>query len=137
MSGSANNPPSPAPGLPVGRITIRPDFLAAARGHKQVRSGVLVQAARSDAAGAGVRAGFTATRKIGGAVQRNRAKRRLREAARQTLPELGRAGCDYVFVARAATPAHPWPALLDDVRTALISLARLLENDGSGQTPRP
>jgi len=79
-----------------------------------------------------VRAGFTATKKIGGSVVRNRAKRRLREAARLTLPELGRPGCDYVFVARAATPACPWPALLDDVRTALISLARLLEKDAPG-----
>ncbi len=67
-------------------------------------------------------AGFTATRKIGGAVVRNRARRRLREAARQTLPELGLPGVDYVFVARADAAAAPWPALLDDVRNALISL---------------
>jgi ribonuclease P protein component len=63
-------------------------------------------------------------------VARNRAKRRLREAARMTLPELGRPGCDYVFIARAATGAHPWPVLLDDVRSALISLARLLDKEG-------
>jgi ribonuclease P protein component len=70
-----------------------------------------------------IRAGFTATKKIGGAVVRNRAKRRLREAARLLLPELGRPGCDYVFIARGGTPTRPWPRLIDDVRSALISLA--------------
>lgn len=70
------------------------------------------------------RAGFTATKKIGNAVVRNRAKRRLREAARLLLPLHGRSGSDYVFIARAATPDRTWPALLDDVESALVSLAR-------------
>ena len=70
-----------------------------------------------------IRAGFTATRKIGGAVVRNRAKRRLREAARQLLPLHGRAGFDYVFIARGGTTARPWLRLLDDMKSALISLA--------------
>ena len=70
-----------------------------------------------------VRLGFTATRKIGGAVVRNRAKRRLREAARALVPVHGVAGFDYVLVARAGTPTRPWAALLDDVKSALISLA--------------
>jgi len=70
-----------------------------------------------------IRAGFTATKKIGGAVIRNRAKRRLREAARHLLPLHGKPGCDYVFIARGGTTARPWPRLLDDVKSALISLA--------------
>ena len=70
-----------------------------------------------------VRAGFTATRKIGGAVVRNRAKRRLREAARMLLPLHGRPGFDYVFIARGGTTARPWLRLLDDMKSALISLA--------------
>jgi len=70
-----------------------------------------------------IRVGFTATRKIGGAVVRNRAKRRLREAARAILPELGTAGFDYVFIARAGTPTRPWARLLDDVKSALLSVA--------------
>jgi len=67
--------------------------------------------------------GFTATRKVGGAVQRNRCKRRLREAARLLLPDLGRPGFDYVFIARQGTAERPWPRLLDDVKSALIRLA--------------
>lgn len=67
--------------------------------------------------------GFTATRKIGGAVVRNRTKRRLREAARALLPEHGRPGVDYVLIARGGTTTRPWPRLLDDVRSALQSLS--------------
>jgi ribonuclease P protein component len=67
--------------------------------------------------------GFTATRKIGGAVVRNRAKRRLREAARLLLPAHGRPGHDYVFIARQGAAERPWERLLDDVKSALIRLA--------------
>ena len=67
--------------------------------------------------------GFTATKRIGNAVVRNRAKRRLREAARLLLPDHGRAGHDYVFIARQGAADRPWPRLLDDVKSALIRLA--------------
>jgi ribonuclease P protein component len=70
-----------------------------------------------------VRIGFTATKRIGGAVVRNRAKRRLREAARQLAPLLARPGCDYVFIARGGTADRPWARLLDDMKSALIRLA--------------
>jgi ribonuclease P protein component len=72
---------------------------------------------------AGAGASFTATKRIGGAVERNRAKRRLREAARLLLPELASPGFDYVFVARGGVTTRPWPRLLDDVKSALIRLA--------------
>ena len=61
--------------------------------------------------------------KIGGAVVRNRAKRRLREAARLLLPRLARPGWDYVFIARQDTADIGWARLLDDMESALISLA--------------
>jgi ribonuclease P protein component len=70
-----------------------------------------------------VRIGFTATRKIGGAVVRNRVKRRLREAARILAPFHAKPGCDYVFIARGGTATRPWARLLDDMKTALIRLA--------------
>ncbi len=70
-----------------------------------------------------IRVGFTATKRIGGAVERNRAKRRLREAARALLPDAGRRGCDYVLIARNGAIKRPWPRLLDDVKSALIRLA--------------
>ena len=77
--------------------------------------------------------GFTTTKKIGNSVVRNRSRRRLREAARALLPHLGVAGADYVFIARQETATAPWPRLLDDVKTALISLAA--EGDRPARAP--
>jgi ribonuclease P protein component len=91
--------------------------------------------ARRRAAGGPIGLGLTASKKVGGAVQRNRARRRLREAARQLLPELGLAGVDYVLVARQQTPEASWDALLDDVRNALIRLRADLET-GAAQVRR-
>ena len=70
-----------------------------------------------------IRVGFTATKRIGGSVVRNRAKRRLREAARRMVPLHARPGHDYVFIARGGTSVRPWERLLDDVKSALLSLA--------------
>lgn len=77
--------------------------------------------------------GFTATKKIGGAVVRNRAKRRLREAARLLLPDLARPGVDYVLIARGGTATRPWERLLDDLKSALIRLAA----DSEARPPSP
>ena len=107
----------------IERLRKRPDFLAAAKAPSCARGAVVVQARARAGDGGPIRAGFTATRKVGGAVVRNRAKRRLREAARLLLAEHGRGGFDYVFIARAGTAGRAWPRLLDDVKTALVSLA--------------
>ena len=61
------------------------------------------------------RFGFTATRKLGGAVVRNRARRRLKAAAALLGPGHARPGVDYVFVARAGTLDRSWEQLLRDV----------------------
>ncbi|MBN8606437.1 MAG: ribonuclease P protein component [Caulobacterales bacterium] len=108
------------------RLTKRAQFLAVRQGARAVRSHVLIEARRREEAGA-IGVGFTASKKVGGAVARNRAKRRLREAARQLLPQHGQAGVDYVLVARQSTPEAPWAALLDDVGNALIRLRADLE----------
>lgn len=101
----------------------RPQFLAAAKAFSCARGAVVLQARKRADDEQVVRVGFTATKKIGGAVVRNRAKRRLREAARVMIPAHARPGYDYVLIARGGAPTRPWDRLLDDVKSALISLA--------------
>jgi ribonuclease P protein component len=108
--------------LKIERLRKRPDFLACAQAPSCARGAMVIQARSRDAEPL-VRAGFTATKRIGGAVQRNRAKRRMREAARLLLPGLASPGYDYVFIARGGVTTRPWPRLLDDVKSALIRLA--------------
>lgn len=109
--------------MKIDRLLRRPQFLAAAKGVSQARGAVVVQQLDRVDGDPSVRLGFTATRKIGGAVVRNRAKRRLREAARLLTPLHGRPGCDYVFIARMGTTERAWDRLLDDVKTTLTRLA--------------
>jgi len=107
----------------IHRLTSRPQFLAAAKGVSLARGAVVVQRLdRADGA-ATIGVGFTATRKVGGAVVRNRCKRRLREAARAMVGLHGVPGSDYVFIARQGTADRPWERLLDDVKSALTRLA--------------
>jgi ribonuclease P protein component len=113
----------------IQRLTKRSQFLFVRAGFRASRPTVMVEARRRDGGGP-IGLGLTATKKIGGAVERNRARRRLREAARKLLPEMGVPGADYVLVARQHTPSAPWPALLDDLGNALIRLRADLEAPG-------
>ncbi len=104
----------------------RRDFLRAARAKRRAMPSMVVQARkRAEGEAEGVRVGFTCSKKVGNAVARNRAKRRLRAAARDVLPTMGRDGWDYVLIGREdATAERAWPDLLDDLRQALKVLNR-------------
>ena len=73
------------------------------------------------------RVGFTVSRKVGNAVVRNRARRRLRELARMLLPTQGIAGADHVFIARSREPEAPFDQLRAEVEQALGKAKRRLE----------
>jgi ribonuclease P protein component len=110
---------SPVP--TIDRLVKRQDFLAAAQARSFAAKGVVVQMRdRKDDKPA--RLGFTVTKRLGGAVTRNRIKRRLREAARLTLPELAVPGHDYVLIGRASGLERPFSSLQNDIRAALKKL---------------
>ena len=100
----------------------RADFLRAASARRHGAPGFLLQARRR---GEGeqqdiIRIGFTCSKKIGNAVARNRAKRRLRALARDILPGRAQAGWDYVLVGRpGATIERDFAALRQDLEQAL------------------
>lgn len=110
--------------MAIRRLKRRPEFLqVASSGQKSAMPGLVLQAhARGDADP--IRVGFTASRKVGGAVQRNRAKRRLRAAVDRVLAAKGLAGRDYVVIARAETIKRPFPLLIDDLGRALDRVDR-------------
>jgi ribonuclease P protein component len=129
----------------LSRLKKRPQYLKVARGRRHAVPGLVLQAlkrspeapsppdSRNDNGGDGkgvkpgiqpvpddiIRVGFTATKKTGNAVARNRIKRRLKAAAADVMPGAANPGFDYVLVGRAATFDRPWQSLLDDLGLAL------------------
>lgn len=109
---------------PVDRLKRRPEFLRVSeRGSRAATPGLVLQALPRPEGGA-IRLGLTASRKVGGAVERNRARRRLRALAQEVLPRLGASGHDYVIVARRETVKREWRRLKDDLEAALRRVAR-------------
>ena len=90
--------------LLLNRITQRKDFLRLTKAQR-VHSTSFVLQSRNRKDDAPMRVGFTCSKKVGNAVARNRAKRRLREIARLILPISGQPGHDYVLIGRANVTA--------------------------------
>ncbi len=103
----------------TGRLTRRADYLAANNGRRAPTPGfVLLVRSREDQDPA-IRLGITVSKKVGGAVVRNRMKRRFRELARRVLPEAGIAGADHVLIGRAGGIERPFAELVADLEHAL------------------
>lgn len=141
---SASRPKLPV-AKPLPRLTRRAEYLrVASAGRKWAAPGLVLQVLRRETepsalpggSGAplqlGPRLGFTASRKVGIAVCRNRARRRLRAAAAEIMANHAAPGHDYVLIARAATPRRPYAALVADLRTALRRLGVWREEGDDG-----
>ncbi len=109
---------------PLTVLTKRRDFQRAARGKRVAMNGFVLQMqTRPEGEAEGIRIGYTCSKKVGNAVARNRAKRRLREIARAVLPQHGKSGHDYVLIGRhGATAELPFAQLLVDLEKALSIL---------------
>jgi len=103
----------------------RADFLLAAKAARRSTPSFNVQARKRELQEQrfGIYVGYTCSKKVGNAVARNRAKRRLREVARAVLPQHGREGWDYVLIGRADTTAsRPLDQMIADLQSALAKL---------------
>jgi ribonuclease P protein component len=107
----------------IGRLKTRSEFLYVRNGARFVTPSLLLQARRREAGDSGVaRFGFTATKSLGGAVVRNRARRRLKEAVRRAGPYHALAGYDYVLIAREGTVQRRFTALIKDLERAFAEI---------------
>jgi ribonuclease P protein component len=127
--------PEPDPDA-MERLKKRAQFLAAARGERWVSEAFVLQARMRGDANEAPRTGFTASRKVGNAVARNRARRRLKEAAKLVLDAAGRPGHDYVVVARGRALTHPFADILADLERAAGGVHRKLERKAGPGEPR-
>tara|TARA_B110000208_G_scaffold9963_1_gene12631 strand:+ start:163 stop:552 length:390 start_codon:yes stop_codon:yes gene_type:complete len=108
--------------LSLERLTQRKDFLRLAKAQR-VHSASFVLQSRNRKDDAPMRIGFTCSKKVGNAVARNKAKRRLRELARLILPQEGQTGHDYVLIGRAnVTATTNFAAMQTELSTALQNL---------------
>lgn len=101
------------------RLRQRADFLAAAASGAKVPTRCFVLQTRKRSDDGPVRIGFTVSKKVGNAVERNRVRRRLRDVVRRT-PALGdRTGHDYVLIGRRTALTVPFERMIDDLNAAL------------------
>jgi len=107
----------------MDRLRQRADFLAVANGARVNTTAFTLQGRRRDDLGP-IRVGFTVTKKNGNAPERNRIRRRLREAVRRIPVMAMRPHHDYVLVGRRAALNRDFAAMVDDLRTALNRLER-------------
>ena len=119
----------------IERLKYRRQFLrVAAEKRKWAAPGMVLQASpqtlNDRAECGGPRYGLTVSKRVGNAVIRNRARRRLRMVAEEVLPRAA-TGYDYVLIGRKVTPSRDFAALKEDLKTGLEKLGMLQEFDNN------
>jgi ribonuclease P protein component len=131
--------PGPA-GEPLGRLTRRAEFQRVSRGRRISVETFALQSRRREGAereASSARVGLTVTKRVGGAVERNRVRRRLKEALRAATPLEAEADCDYVLMARREALGRSFVVLVEDVRDAFRAARRSArDNSGRGSAQR-
>ena len=113
----------------LGKITKRSDYVKASRGRYIKTSSLFLQKVKRDDKKI-PRYGITASKKIGMAVERNRAKRRIRHAIKEVLPKYGKNGYDYVVVATTKTNKVSWKTVLNDLEKAFREIKQWMIHQG-------
>jgi ribonuclease P protein component len=132
-------PPQPRPQEALGLTTLtrRADFLAANGGKRAPMPGFVLLVREREDGDPSMRIGYTVTKKIGGAVVRNRMKRRLRALARELLPESGVRGADHVLIGRAGGIERDFATLRAELVKALGKIGRIPQGGApQGRPPR-
>lgn len=121
--------------MALGRLKQRAEFLKVAGARRKwAAPGLVLQAAPRGTDGElDIRIGYTASRKVGNAVARNRARRRLRAAVAQVMPRYAEPGFDYVVIARRGTVDRPFDALVGDLRHGLERLGACRSGGTDGE----
>jgi ribonuclease P protein component len=105
-------------------ISKRADFVAANAGKRATTPGFILLVRDRKDSDPSMRVGFTVTRKIGGAVVRNRMKRRFRALAREIVPAKGFAGADHVMIGRAKGIERDFAAMRTELANALDGMRK-------------
>ncbi|UTW55366.1 ribonuclease P protein component [Kordiimonas sp. SCSIO 12610] len=116
----------------VTRLTNRIDYLSVAgTRRKWITPSFIIQAKPDHLTSDSIALGFTASKKVGNAVKRNKARRRLKEAARAVVAQHGNGGWAYVIIARESAISYPFEKILSDMKWALVKL-----NKGADLEPK-
>lgn len=120
------------------RLKKRAEFLAVAGGPRVSRRGFVLQKRdRRNPEGTLTRFGFTVTKKMGNSPERNRIRRRLREAVRLAFAGNARAATDYVLVGRRAALSQPFDELTRDLISGFAALERPAGTKSAPSRPAP
>jgi len=123
-----------SPGARLATLKRRPEFLRVRAGARWATPAFVLEARRRSGLAGEARFGFTVSKQVGGAVERNRVRRRLKAAVRDVLREHARRDFDYVLIARRPALDAVFTSLVSDLVNALERVHASRDRTQRGQT---